>query len=178
MRKNLGFTLIEFLVVLSIMLLIVPTMFGIMYALLRQQTRIVALQEVKRQGDLVFNHIKTKIRNSATAPYNGSLASPTAICDTAPSTLASQPLMYFLNAAGGNQYFGYSLSSSVINFEQTGITQIPLTDSSSVTVSGLAFGCTKSTDFSETVIDVAYLVTEPTTGVSLNYKTYLTLKSH
>lgn len=179
MRKNLGFTLIEFLIVLGIMVLIVPTMFGLMYTLLRQQTRIIALQEVKRQGDLVFNHMKTTIRNNATATYNGSLALPTAICATAPLT-ATGPRMYFLKATGVNSYFGYSLSSSSIIFEQTGAAQTSLTNSS-VTVSGLTIGCTKDADYASTLINVAYLVTDGTvnnTGVSLNYTTSFTLKSH
>lgn len=176
MRKNNGFTLIEFLVVLSIIVFIIPSLFGLMYALLRQQSRIIALQEVKRQGDLVFNHMKTTIKNSATATYNNTLVSPTAICTTSP-TSSSGNLMYFLSSNGVNSYFGYSMSGTGIVYERTGSSSTPLTNST-VTISNLVLACTRDSNYSPPLVSVTYTVTQPSNNVSLNYKTLIKLKSH
>lgn len=176
MPQAKGFTLIEFLVVLSIVVFIVPSLFGLMYSLLRQQSRIIALQEVKRQGDLVFNHMKTTIKNSATATYNGTLASPTAICTTSGSSWTGGA-MYFLDTTGVNSYFGYSLSGTGIVYEKTSVATTQLTNAS-VTVSNLVLGCINSSDFSTPLLNVSYTVTQPDNNVSLNYKTLIKLKSH
>lgn len=176
MLQAKGFTLIEFLVVLSIIVFIVPSLFGLMYSLLRQQSRIIALQEVKRQGDLVFNHMKTTIKNSATATYNNTLASPIAICTSAP-TSASGSLMYFLSSTGVNSYFGYSMSGTGIVYEKTGSSSTPLTNST-VTISNLVLACSRDSDYSPPLVSVSYTVTQPSTSVSLNYKTSIKLKSH
>lgn len=174
--KAKGFTLIEFLVVLSIIVFIVPSLFGLMFSLLRQQSRIIALQEVKRQGDLVYNHMKTTIKNSATGTYRNTLASPIAICTIA-STSSSGGAMYFLSATGVNSYFGYSMTGTGIEYEKTGFSPTPLTNSN-VTISNLVLGCTRDSDYSPSLVNVSYTVTEPNNNVSLDYKTLIKLKSH
>jgi len=171
-----GFTLIEFLVVLSIIIFIVPSVFGLIYSLLRQQSRIVALQEVKRQGDLAFNHMKVSIKNNAVSTYNGSLASPVAICaTTGPSSTGAS--MYFLNATGLNSYFGYRLSGTTLQYEQTPATSTELTNSS-VVVSNLVLGCTKTSEFAPPLVNVSFTVTQPANNVSLSYKTLIKIKTH
>ena len=171
-----GFTLIEFLVVLSIIVFVVPALFGLMYSLLQQQSRIIALQEVKRQGDLVFNHMKTTIKNSATGTYGNNLAAPIAICNTSP-TSSSGSSMYFLSSTGVNAYFGYSISGSNIVYGKTSAAAEPLTNST-VTVSNLVIGCTKDSDFSPALVNVSYMVTQPNNSISLNYKILIKLKRH
>ena len=174
-----GFTLIEFLVVLSIVIFIIPSVFGLIYSLLRQQSRVVALQEVKRQGDLAFNHMKTTINNSAVSTYNGSLGTPAAVCATTSSiyTGSSGAPMYFLNASGVNSYFGYSLNGTALQYEQTSAAASALTNSS-VVISDLAFGCTKNSEFSPPLVNVSYTVTQSANNVSLGYKTLIKLNTH
>lgn len=170
-----GFTLIEFLVVLSILVLIVPSVFGLMYALLRQQSRIIALQEVKRQGDLAFNHMKVTIKNNAISTYSD-LSGTTEICTTTSPTAAGTSI-YFLDATGVNSYFGYGLSGTGMEYRRTSASATPLTNSS-VNISNLVLGCEKSSDFSPPLVNVSFKVTQPANDVSLNYKTLIKLNSH
>lgn len=175
--RRRGFTLIEFLIVLSIIVFIVPSVFGLIYSLLRQQARIVALQEVKRQGDLAFNHMKVSIKNNAVSTYNGTLASPSAICATTSSSSTANSAMYFLHAEGLNNYFGYSLSSSVLQYERTASATAQLTNSS-VAISNLSMGCTKDSEFTPPLVDLSFTVSQSANNVSLGYRTLIQLNTH
>ena len=170
-----GFTLIEFLVVLSIVIFIIPSVFGLIYSLLRQQSRGVALQEIKRQGDLVFNHMKTTINNNAVSTYSD-LAGTTPICASTGSSAAAASSMYFLNNTGVNSYFGYNLSGSALQYVQTG-SAATLTNSA-VNVSSLALSCTKVSEFAPPLVDLAFTVSQSANNVSLRYKTLIKLNTH
>lgn len=171
-----GFTLIEFLVVLGILIFIVPSVFGLIYSLLRQQSRIVALQEVKRQGDLAFNHMKVSIRNSAVTTYTDS-AGAIAICTTAADPLIGATSIYFLNAIGSGSYFGYRLSGTDLLYDQTSSPPAQLTNST-VRVSNVVLGCTRTTAAVPPLVNVSFTVTEPTNNASLNYKTLIKIGAH
>lgn len=173
--REKGFTLIEFLIVLSIVVFIVPSVFGLIYSLLRQQSRIIALQEVKRQGDLAFNHIKVNIKNNAVSTYSN-LSGATAICATTGSSSAATSSMYFQNATGLNSYFGYSGSGTAIQYLQTG-SSAAITNSA-VNVSSLALGCTKVSEFTPPLVNLAFTVSQSANNVSLNYKTLIKLNTH
>lgn len=174
-----GFTLIEFLVVLGIIVLLVPSIFGLIYSLLRQQGRIVALQEVKRQGDLVFNHMKVTIKNNAGAPYSD-LAGTTAVCTSAVApddTFSTNTAIYFLDGSDVNSYFGYKLEGTSISYEKTGSAPTTLTNSA-ITVSNLVLGCERDSEFSPPLVNISYTITQPANSVSLNYKTLIKLNTH
>lgn len=177
-----GFTLIEFLVVFSIVTLVVPSLFGLTYTLIRQQGKIIALQAIKRQGDQVLNHMRTSIRNSAVGTYNGTVASPIAICTTGGSSSPTNTRMYFGKAGATASYFGYSTTvdastgKSVAQYELDGSTS-RLT-STSVTISSFNIGCRRSSDYTTPVVTISYTVTEPINNVSLTYQTVVKLRNH
>ncbi len=60
-----GYSLIEMLIVLSILSIILPVVFSIIYVLLNQQIKIYRLIETKRQGDRVLSFMKEKILREA-----------------------------------------------------------------------------------------------------------------
>lgn len=175
-KYHRGFTLIEFLIVITIIIFIVPSLFGLIYSLLRQQVRITALQEVKRQGDLAFNHMKVSIKNNAVSTYSN-LSGATAICATTGSSAAATSSMYFLDKADPNSYFGYSLSNSVLQYEQSPSTTTALTNSS-VAISSLLLGCTKTSEFVPPLVSLSFIVSEPANNISLTYKTLIKLNTH
>lgn len=182
-HRRKGFTLIEFLVVFSIVTLVIPSLFGLTYTLIRQQGRVLALQAVKRQGDLVLNHMKTSIRNNALGTYNGTLASPNAICTTGASSSSNNTNVYFQQAELSSSYFGYSTTidgatgKRVLQYETTGSTAIPLTNTA-VTIENVSFSCSRASDFGTPVITATYTVTEPINTVSLTYRTTVALRPH
>lgn len=65
-----GFTLIEVLVVIGVITIALPALFAIVFAIFRQQFRIYALQEVKRQGDNALGIIQDITRNYGVGIYS------------------------------------------------------------------------------------------------------------
>lgn len=64
-----SFTLIETIVVISVVSLITPLIFSIIFGLARQQTKIYRLSQVKREGDYILNTVSVLIKNNAYSIY-------------------------------------------------------------------------------------------------------------
>lgn len=62
---KLGFTLVEVIIVLSIIALSFPILFSTLFVVTRQQVATNRLTDVKQQGDAVMNYLTTQIRNNA-----------------------------------------------------------------------------------------------------------------
>ncbi len=60
-----SFTLIEIVIVVGVIGLVLPVLFGIVFTILKQQLKIYALMEVKRQGDFASNKIKYLVKQRA-----------------------------------------------------------------------------------------------------------------
>jgi len=71
-KKNnkTGFTFIELIVTISIVAFTLPALFAIVFSIFRQQAKITALQEVKKQGDNLLSRMKSTIENSALKIYS------------------------------------------------------------------------------------------------------------
>jgi prepilin-type N-terminal cleavage/methylation domain-containing protein len=63
--KKSGFTIIEMVVVISIMGLILPVFFTIIYTLIKQQTQILVLQRIKENGDFASRRVVSLVLNNA-----------------------------------------------------------------------------------------------------------------
>lgn len=59
-----AFSLIEIIVVIGTLSLMLPTVFTIIFAIFRQHTKIVALREMKRQGDQIIDQLEILVRSS------------------------------------------------------------------------------------------------------------------
>ena len=66
-----GFTFIEMLVTISIIALIVPTLFGLFFLLIRTQIESIALAKVKKEGDRIRATIISDIRNNGSGFIDG-----------------------------------------------------------------------------------------------------------
>jgi len=111
-----GFTLIETIITVGITGLILPVIFAIVFVIIQQQTKIIRLQEVKRQGDFVFSNMKTTIRNSAIEIYSdSSLVESNLKCNDTDSSYdpVDSSNFYFKDKIGN--WFRYSLSSDKIS---------------------------------------------------------------
>ncbi len=71
-RKS-AFTLVEVIIVLSIISLTFPLLFSTLFVVSRQQVSTNRLTDVKQQGDAVLNYLTTQMRNNAIQiqTYNG-----------------------------------------------------------------------------------------------------------
>lgn len=79
-----SFTLIEMIIVIGIVALSMPALFGLIFSIINQQSKIYRLSEVKKQGDLVISSMSQVIKNYAVDIYsNSSLTAKR--CDSAGS---------------------------------------------------------------------------------------------
>jgi prepilin-type N-terminal cleavage/methylation domain-containing protein len=68
-QNSNGFTLVETIIVLAIFGLVIPSVFSIITAIVRQQADIYRLTEMKRQGDYAMGYVKQTILNDAEHLY-------------------------------------------------------------------------------------------------------------
>jgi len=59
-----SFTLLEMLIVMTIVAIILPTVFAIVFVIMRQQVRIYRVIETRRQGDYILSYMKDRIIRS------------------------------------------------------------------------------------------------------------------
>ncbi|OGK14619.1 hypothetical protein A3C98_00120 [Candidatus Roizmanbacteria bacterium RIFCSPHIGHO2_02_FULL_37_15] len=76
-----GFTFVETLVVISVLGIVLPIVFTVLYVILQHQIRIFRVTEVKRIGDNIIQVLETNIQNYAYTIYDGL----TEICDANPA---------------------------------------------------------------------------------------------
>lgn len=179
-----GFTLIEMLVVVGVVALILPAVFSIVFAILRQQAKIYALQEIRRQGDLVLNTMRTALKNyavtahSTTPPQDANL-----VCVTSGSSSTGQ--IYFKDRF--NNYFSYSVDSSEIIASSSSIPSATtnLTNSKvKIDPAFFSIKCERINASSPPVVTIHYLVeynsssTRPEDTASFTYQTKIQLKSY
>jgi type II secretory pathway pseudopilin PulG len=143
--KKKGFTFIEVLVVFSIIALVIPAVFAVIFAVFREQTKILRLSTAKRQGDYVLNLIGYNIRNRAFSIHSGSPADDTnEVCKNIQTVTASS--LFFKDDTGA--WFGYYLTNNKISSSSSVIvTPLDLT-SANTYISNFSIGCEKSVAYS------------------------------
>ncbi len=180
-KNNKGFTLIEMLVVVGVVALILPAVFAMIFSILRQQSKLYALQEIKRQGDFVLNNIRTNLKNSAvtvhtaTPPTDSNL-----ICNlaSAPSTVP----LFFKDRF--NNYFSYALSGDLIASNSSVPSATTSLTNNRVKVVALSISCSRNATFSPPIVSISYTVqyntnsTRPEDTASFTYQTKMQLKSY
>ncbi len=161
-----GFTLIEMIIVVSVIAVMLPLIFSIIFSILRSQVKVYRLAQVKREGDSALVAMETTIRNSAIGVYSDqTMTSPQ--CDDfllRPSYPASDGSNFYFQDTKGN-YFRYSLSSgNIASSSAAGASNLV---SDKVLISSFQVSCARSGDFSSPLITISYTVTYNTTeGIS------------
>ena len=171
------------LVVVGVVALILPAVFSIIFTILRQQAKIHALQEVKRQGDFTLNTMRTTLKNYAATIHSGTPPTDTnLVCATANGPSSGQ--IYFKDRF--NNYFSYSLDNSIVA-SSSSIPVFPTNTNltnNKVTVSSLIIKCERGAAFSPPIISISYVVeydsasSRPEDTASFTYQTKIQLKSY
>lgn len=181
-----GFTLIEMVVAVAVVALILPAIFAMVFAVLRQQSKLYALQEIKRQGDFVLNTIRVNIKNNGATIHSAEPPSDSNLLCATANTSGSGTL-YFQDRF--NNSFSYAIvndsngvpliaSSSSI----TPVSPLYLTNSK-VRASNLSISCTRNAAFSPPILNISYELeynttsTRPEDIASFTYQTKMQLKS-
>ena len=173
--KNRGFTLVEVAIVLTIISILLPAGFALFIANLRAQTKILTLQEVKRNGDLALDTMETLIKAKATRIENSSGA---AVCTTAGSSYSGD--LYFIDDDG--ESFTFYWENDRIASESASTTY--LTTDDVVVYNNFTIECKRESTFTPPLISVFFqvdqaLVTDrPEESASLVYQTKIRLRNY
>jgi prepilin-type N-terminal cleavage/methylation domain-containing protein len=177
-RRSLGFTLIEILIVISIIGITVPIIVTLFTAVMRQQLQTIKLVQTKDQADFALNALKTTIRNNAFSLHSGT--PPTAVNQLCldQTTLSTPSQMVFEDVHQESFYFEVTdgvlaSGSSVLS------TSRPLT-SDPVTISDLVISCSRPSFFAAPLIHISFTATHQDTRLgttSLPFQTRISLRN-
>jgi len=187
---NKSFTLIELVIVIGVIAISLPVIFGLFFLNLQAQSRIYILQEVKRNGDYTLNVMQDIIKNRAYAIYSDPGLS-TEVCSTksgsgTPSNFTTSlpfPIMYFKDLDG--RYFYFEVATNKIASRSAIISPDPyLLTNEKVSVSSFDLSCMRTSVFSPPIVSVSFTVSQAGTSTrheekaSLDYQTKIKLKSY
>ncbi len=177
--KKKGFTLIEMLIVLTVVAIVLPTVFTIVIVIMRQQVRIYKVVETRRQGDYILTFIKDRlVRSNQILDYPGG----TQLCASAPSTsspsdgssvafLGNDDVQYriFSETSGGTTNLKFASPATT-----TGIT----INNNLVDITNFSVQCGRRAGLGSPLINVSFTVRfkDPDFSVSIPYQTKVKLR--
>lgn len=173
-RSKKGFTLIELVIVLGVLGVLLPAIFAIFIAHVRAQTKVLVLQEVKRNGDAVLNSITTLIKADARGLEN---QAGTPICAVAGSTSVDD--VYFTDVYDSRFMF-HEVSGRIASESAT----TAYLTSDKVNVTNFALTCQRDSQFTAPLITVSFTVSQAATttraeeSASLTYQTKVRLRNY
>lgn len=175
-----GMTLIEVVIVLGIILVVLPLIFGLFFINLQAQSKIFILGEVKKNGDFAMSVMQNVIRNNAHAIYSD-VNLTTEVCSAkySTNTPTSSNTVYFADRYKKLFYFS-TLSGKIAS--RSAAMDYFLTNTK-VTPSSLAITCSRTSLVSPPIVSVSFTVSD-SSGVrheekaSMNFKTKIKLRSY
>lgn len=185
MKRLLGFTLIEMLVVIGIVTIALPATFAIIFAIIRQQARVYALKQVKREGDFVLNKMEDNIRNNAVGIFNSSELN-NEVCDQnliAPTYGSDNGSEFYFKDKLGNWFQYYLNSTDNIASQSTVLSQPVNLTTSTVRVNNFFISCNRTAAFSPPVIFISFNIVYSTAQfqeqqVKIQYRTQVGMKNY
>ena len=180
-RKFLSFTLIEIVVVIGVIGLVLPALFAIVFTILQQQTKIIRLQEVKKQGDFVLGTIKTEIKNSVISIHsNQPLTDLNKVCQTT----SVEEAAYFKDR--NSNWFRFYVPSGATKIASESASGSSDLTNNKVLIDNFRINCYKPGDYSPAIVDIKYKIcynngtvcssSRPEENVTLTYQTKIKLR--
>lgn len=187
-RKNSGkkaFTLLEMLIVLTLVGILLSTVFSIIFVVLRQQVRIYRIIETRRQGDAILNFMKERLVRATGIETDTGVAIctppvlPATYTDRAPSTGDD----YVFIDSGSKYRFRLPAASTVLLYnDRISLINSPL-HSGTVDISAFSITCRRNALNSTAIVQFSYVVTfhdptfTPGEGTTvLNYRAKVKLR--
>lgn len=172
-----GFSLIEILIVVSILAFTIPIVFGLFFINLQSQTKVLILQEVKRNGDSALNTIEYLVKNRAYTLYSDADLT-TEVCTTRSSsaTLTSSSTVYFVDKNGASFNFAVD-QNKLASFSATISPNPSYLTNVRVAVSNFTMSCNRTSSFNPPLVTIAFTVSQPSGNTrheqqsTLNYQT-------
>jgi len=153
-NKKKSFTLIEVVVSVSVIALILPSVFAIFFSIMRQQIILIAYKDMLIQGDNVQNTLRSMIKERAARVTD--LTYTTDVCPllTLPTPTLSASL--YLLDRDGNQIRLSQEIVSPMRIASSSATKTYYLTSSSVLVTNLGFTCYRSNSYTQPYVQVFY----------------------
>lgn len=186
MQKK-AFTLIEMIIVLMVVSLLIPTVFSIVYVIMRQEVRIYRVVETRRQGDYMLTFIKDKIIRSKEIDRYTAPSTFVAQCTTNGSSYSSTSAnpgadtSFVDNDDNKFRIYQNTTNKNLIYEAPPGSTATTI-NNSRVQISNFTISCARKSTLGAPLINIAFTVTfKDTTAVSedpvvLNYQTKIKLR--
>ena len=159
-----GFTFLELLVSIGVIGFVLPALFAVIFIIFQQESKLLRLTEVKRQGDTLLTSMENTIRNNTTNIYSDpGLADINEICGISTTGLSGPYFqMYFKDK--NSQMFGYTLSTGSIASVSAN-PNINLT-SSKVLIDSFNISCSRQSRYSTPSITINFHICYITTAAS------------
>lgn len=179
-----GFTLIELIVVIGIIVITLPVTFSLFFVNFQAQTKVYILQEVKRNGDYALNVIESLIKQRAYAIYTDQ-ALTAEVCSTKSGTNTNTSYtgaLYFKDKDG--KYFNFAISGNKIASYSAIINPNPYNlTNQKVIVSGFTTSCNRTQTFSPPLVSISFKIDQASGTryeevASLSYQTKIKLRSY
>ncbi|HLL60381.1 MAG TPA: prepilin-type N-terminal cleavage/methylation domain-containing protein [Candidatus Nitrosocosmicus sp.] len=179
-----GFTFIEIIIVIGIVAIALPMVFGLYFINLKNQVKIYSLQEVKKNGDIALSTIESLIKKDASKIVESFDSSEIEICadSTTPAPTPSSEI-YFV--AKSNAKFGFYLDSNRIASQSSALPSPGLVylTNNKVKIDSLQFSCERKNSYSPATVSVSFSVSRlvPTgaqreENAALNFSTKIRLR--
>ncbi len=172
-RSKHGFTLIELTIVLTILGIILPAVFSIFLAHLRAQTKVLILQEVKRNGDEALNTITTLIKADGRSLQDVDGAR---VCDTAGTTYSDD--IYVVDS-NDNRFMFHEVQGRIASESA----QTDYLTTSKVAVTNFSLTCQRDSQFTSPLLTLSFNVSQAQStsraeeSVTLPYQTKVRLRN-
>jgi type II secretory pathway pseudopilin PulG len=186
LKKTSSFTLVEMLIIITIVGILLPATFFIMSKILDQQLRIYKLVETKREGDYIFNFMRDSIRRDG-KDLLAQTVGWTPICTLAGSnykSLTNGQDVRFLTPTTPQRYFRFYQVGTDLFYDNNGIIS-QLNSTKLITDAGLFdLGCYKYLSSNPAIITLTFRVTyndefknDPIRKTTLWYRTYIRIRN-
>lgn len=176
--KHNGFTLVEIIVALVVLMVALPVINMVLFGLIRQQTSLNRLSEIKRQGDAALSAIKVKVSQEATGMYYDPGTGENQVCISASPN--PEMITHFKDSSG--RAIQYSVDANdILQYTFNGSIPVDIT-SSNIVVSNLSIQCIKRTAYVDPLVSVQFTVGysgEPSAmdiNPSLTYSTFIIIR--
>lgn len=169
-----AFTFIELIIVIGVIGISLPVIFGLFFITLQQQSKIFILQEVKRNGDYALNSMQSTIKQYAKKVTNSSYEE---FCSS-----SNQSQIFLVDKYGSR--FTYLLHNNKIASQSSTFPGTWYLTTDKVKVDNLIFRCSQTNPFSPPVISIFFTVSQRgmparyEEKASMSYQTKIKLKSY
>jgi len=184
-----SFTLIETIVVVAILGLVTPLIFSIIFGLVREQTKVFKISQVKKEGDYILNVVSNLIKNNALSIHSDDPPSDAnekcKIIETYNST--NNKLIFKDKEDYWFRIFWDQTNEKISSYSSSTTNPIDL-NSTTVLIENFQIGCDKTSLYSPAIVslnfDICYktsagncISARPEETASLHYQTKIKLRN-